>query len=347
MLQGLDHRALVIGFARRFAPYKRAHLLFQDTEKLAEILNHPERPLRIFFAGKAHPRDGHGQEILKRVVEMSRREPFIGKIFFLEGYDIELARYLVQGVDVWLNTPTRPLEASGTSGMKVAANGGLNLSILDGWWCEGHEAGDLNGWAIGKGRLFQSQELQDEMDGATLYQLLEENVLPLFHERDVNGIPQGWLTKMKRSLETVPRFFNTDRMLEDYESLAYKPLSENHFRLLAERYSPVRAHAARLGDLRRSFDSLAIREARVADLSSLKVGDGRRGQGRGPARRAARGSGPGGADPGAEHRRRHRAGADRAAARCRVGHGGRACLRRQPPHAPLGRIQLRNPGTRP
>ena len=274
MLQGLDHRALLIGFARRFAPYKRAHLLFQDTERLAEILNQAERPVRIFFAGKAHPRDGHGQEILKRVVEMSRREPFIGKIFFLEGYDIELARYLVRGVDVWLNTPTRPLEASGTSGMKVAANGGLNLSILDGWWCEGHERGDTNGWAIGRAaRSYESQELQDEMDGATLYQLLEESVLPTFHDQDTSGVPKGWLQKMKRSLETVPKFFNTDRMLEDYEELAYKPLSANWFRLREERFAPVRSHSERLSELRHGFDTLSIREARVADLSELKVGD--------------------------------------------------------------------------
>ena len=209
MTAGLDdENALLIGFARRFVPYKRSALAFKDLERLKSILNHSDRPVRLLFAGKAHPADTRGQELVKQIAELSRHEDFIGKVFFLENYDVEIARYLVQGVDVWLNNPIRRLEASGTSGMKVAANGGLNLSILDGWWVEGYDG--KNGWSIGNERTFTDQPLQNELDAENLYRLLEEEVTPLFFDRDARGIPSGWLDRVRNCLETVPAMFDSD-----------------------------------------------------------------------------------------------------------------------------------------
>jgi starch phosphorylase len=229
MLAGLDERALVIGFARRFAPYKRAQLLFLDPTRLAALLNNPERPVRILISGKAHPRDQLGKDILKRVTQLARSDEFIGKVLFVEDYDIETARCLVQGVDVWLNTPVRPLEASGTSGMKVAANGGLNLSVLDGWWCEGYDGS--NGWAIGAGRTFESQELQDELDSSVLCSLLEEEIVPLFFKHDAAGLARNWLERVRHCLATIPPIFDTDRMVNEYRLQAYEPLARAHFAL--------------------------------------------------------------------------------------------------------------------
>jgi phosphorylase/glycogen(starch) synthase len=271
MLDGFSADCMWLGFARRFAPYKRAQLLFRDTARLRALCDHPERPMRAVFAGKAHPNDKLGQEILKRVVEMSRSDEFIGKVFFVEEYDIELAQCLVQGVDVWLNNPIRPLEASGTSGMKVAANGGLNLSVLDGWWVEAYDG--KNGWAIGGGRVHPSHELQDELDGDILYRLLEEEVLPLYYSRDGAGLPRAWLERVKHNLASIPPRFNSDRMVGEYRDRAYVPLAANWFRLTSDRNTAARSLAQRRAIVRKGFGEVKILGVHIADLTGIQVGD--------------------------------------------------------------------------
>lgn len=268
MLDGLDPDALWIGFARRFAPYKRAQLVLRDKERLAKIVARMGRPVRFVFAGKAHPADKLGQEILRAIVELTRSEPFLGKVVFVEDYDVELARQLVAGVDVWLNNPIRPLEASGTSGMKVAANGGLNLSILDGWWVEAFDG--RNGWSIGGGRTFPTQELQDESDGDHLYRLIEEEVVPLYFERE-SGVPRGWVERMKRTLRTIPPVFDTDRMVGEYRDRAYVELASSWFELHADGFTRARARTARTTEIRRKFESVRIVEAHVDELSDVHV----------------------------------------------------------------------------
>jgi len=226
----LDPEALTIGFARRFATYKRATLLLRDKERLLRILTNPERPVQLIFAGKAHPNDEGGKTLIKDLVHFARDERVRDRIVFLEGYNINIARYLVQGVDVWLNTPRRPLEASGTSGMKVAANGGLNLSVLDGWWAEGFTL-DV-GWAIGQGEEYDDAEYQDEVEASTLYDLLEKAVVPLFYARGRDQLPRQWIAMMKASLQHLAPQFNTDRMIREYCERFYIP-ARHHYELLS------------------------------------------------------------------------------------------------------------------
>jgi len=271
-LDGLDENALWIGFARRFAPYKRAQLLLREPERLADLLDRPGRPVRLVFAGKAHPADKHGQEILKKIVEATRSERFLGKVFFVENYDIGLARTLVQGVDVWLNNPTRPLEASGTSGMKVAANGGLNVSIQDGWWIEAQELDARNGWSIGAGQVYPTQELQDDLDGEILHRLLDEDVIPLWFDRK-NGIPHGWFERVRANLATIPPVFDTDRMVGEYRDRAYLPLGAGWHALRESRFAPTRARSERAQRIRKGFETVKIVAAQIADLSVVHEGD--------------------------------------------------------------------------
>ncbi len=271
MLAGLDERALVIGFARRFAPYKRAQLLFQDRARLAALLNNRERPVRILIAGKAHPRDQMGKDVLTSVIGLTRAEEFLGKVIFVEDYDIEIARALVQGVDVWLNTPVRPLEASGTSGMKAAANGGLNLSVLDGWWPEAYDG--KNGWAIGEGRSFENQELQDELDSSVLYSLLEEEIVPLFFQRDGAGLPRNWLERVRHNLATIPPVFDTGRMVQEYCEQAYQPLARAYFALTANGNALAKKRAGDAAKMEQDFRAISISALRLSELSNLKVGD--------------------------------------------------------------------------
>jgi starch phosphorylase len=225
----LDPEILTVGFARRFATYKRGTLLLQDKERLERILNNPERPVQIVFAGKAHPADHQGKELIRQIVQLSQLEPFRRRIVFLEDYDISVARRLVQGVDVWLNTPLRPLEASGTSGMKVAFNGGLNLSVLDGWWCEGYRGN--NGWAIGRGEVYDDLVYQNQVESRAIYDLLEKEIVPLFYNRGSDGIPRGWTTFMKSSMQTLCPVFSTDRMVQEYARRCYLPAFEHWERL--------------------------------------------------------------------------------------------------------------------
>jgi starch phosphorylase len=213
--------ALTIGFARRFATYKRANLLLADIERLASMVNDPKRPVQFVFAGKAHPRDEPGKRVLQQIAEMMRVKRFDDKIVFVEDYDINVARFLVQGVDVWLNNPRRPLEASGTSGQKVVLNGGLNLSVLDGWWAEAYDG--LNGFGIGTGRTHSNPSIHDLRDGEDLYAALREEVIPLYYNRDRDGLPRGWIKRMKRTIRTLGWRFNADRMVMDYVSKCYVP----------------------------------------------------------------------------------------------------------------------------
>jgi starch phosphorylase len=220
----LDPEILTIGFARRFATYKRGTLLLRDLDRLDRILNNPTRPVQIVFAGKAHPADFEGKELIRQIQQVSLEERFRHRIAFIEDYDLAVARRMVQGVDVWLNTPRRPLEASGTSGMKVAFNGGLNMSVLDGWWPEGYRGN--NGWAIGKGEVYEDIEYQNEIESRAIYDLLEKEVVPLFYDRGTNGIPRGWLACMKASIETLCPVFNTERMVQEYTDRFYLPAFE-------------------------------------------------------------------------------------------------------------------------
>ena len=210
----LDPEALTIGFSRRFATYKRASLIMSDLERLAKLLNDQNRRVQIIFAGKAHPRDNPGKDLIRQIVHVARQEEFCRCIVFLEDYDLNVARYLVQGVDVWLNTPLRPMEASGTSGMKVAANGGLNLSILDGWWAEAYDP--TVGWAIGSGETYDDLEYQNAVESQALYDLLEKEVVPLFYDRGGDHIPRGWIAKMKAAIGKLAPMYNTNRMVRQY-----------------------------------------------------------------------------------------------------------------------------------
>jgi starch phosphorylase len=217
----LSPDVLTIGFARRFATYKRANLILADIEKLASMVNDPKRPVQFVFAGKAHPRDEPGKRVLQQIAQLMRDPQFTDKFVFVEDYDINVGRLFVQGVDVWLNNPRRPLEASGTSGQKVVLNGGLNLSVLDGWWAEAYDG--LNGFAIGTGRTHSNMNVHDTRDGDDLYRTLREEVIPLYYQRDRDGLPRGWIKRMKRTIRTLGWRFNANRMVMDYTRKCYVP----------------------------------------------------------------------------------------------------------------------------
>ena len=241
-LAALSPDAMFIGFARRFAAYKRADLVLRDPGRLREILCGQGKPVRLLVAGKAHPRDHAAKEMLAKVARVARSDEFVGRLIVLENYDMALARTLVQGVDVWLNNPRPPLEASGTSGMKAAANGALNLSVGDGWWLEAYSG--ENGWVIGDERPAGDDAVQDEIDAASLYRLLEEEVVPLFFRRDARGAPRDWLDRVRRSLATIPPVFDSGRMVAEYRDLAYAPLAARFDELRADGYASLRAAAA-------------------------------------------------------------------------------------------------------
>ena len=217
----LSQDALTIGFARRVATYKRASLFLRDPDRLASLVNDPQRPIQFVIAGKGHPRDEPAKGVLRQIHELSRDSRFLGKLVFLEDYDISLGRQLVQGVDVWLNNPRRPQEASGTSGQKVLLNGGLNLSVLDGWWAEAYDG--ANGFAIGRGETHTSPDAHDRRDAEELLRVLADEVVPLFYDRDPDGVPRAWTARMKRAIHTLGWRFNADRMVMDYVRLCYLP----------------------------------------------------------------------------------------------------------------------------
>ncbi len=252
----LDPHALTIGFARRFATYKRATLLLKDSNRLARILCEKERPVQIVFAGKAHPRDHPGKMLIQEIFRLSREGPFRRRIVFLEDYDMSITRLMVQGADVWLNTPRRPREASGTSGMKAAANGGLNVSILDGWWAEAYSPS--LGWAIGTGETYDDEAYQDEVEATNLYDLLARDVVPLFYKRAADGLPREWIRRMKGSIATYSALFNTHRMVSEYHDKAYHAAEERYNHLMAGESARARALAKWIAKMEREWDGIHV-----------------------------------------------------------------------------------------
>lgn len=242
LLDKINPKALLIGFGRRFATYKRAHLLFTDLDRLAKIVNNPDYPVQFIFTGKAHPQDGAGQGLIRHIIEISRRPEFLGKIIFLENYDMRLARRLLTGVDIWLNTPTRPLEASGTSGEKALMNGVLNFSVLDGWWMEGYREGA--GWALTDKRTYENQDHQDQLDAATIYTVLENEILPLYYARNVQGYPEGWVKCIKKSIAKIAPHYTMKRQLDDYFSKFYIKLAKRAKALKAKDNAKAKEIAA-------------------------------------------------------------------------------------------------------
>ena len=242
LMDKINPNALLIGFGRRFATYKRAHLLFTDLDRLAKIVNNPHYPVQFLYTGKAHPADGAGQGLIKKIYEISQRPEFLGKIIFLENYDMQLARRLVSGVDIWMNTPTRPLEASGTSGEKALMNGVLNLSVLDGWWLEGYREGA--GWALTEKRTYDNQAYQDQLDAATIYSLLENEILPLYYARNSKGYSAGWVKTIKNSIAHIAPHYTMKRQLDDYYSKFYNKEAARFKVLAADNYAKAKEIAA-------------------------------------------------------------------------------------------------------
>ena len=242
VLEKINPNALLIGFARRFATYKRAHLLFTDLERLSKIVNNPNYPVQFIFSGKAHPADGAGQGLIKRIVEISRMPEFLGKIIFLENYDMKVAKRLISGVDIWLNTPTRPLEASGTSGEKAEMNGVLNFSVLDGWWYEGYKEGA--GWALTDKRTFQDQNQQDQLDAATIYSMLENQIVPLYFAKNSKGYSPEWIQYIKNSIAKIAPEFTMERMLHDYIDRFYLKEGKRTRLLKADQFAKAKEIAA-------------------------------------------------------------------------------------------------------
>ena len=274
LLDKINPNALLIGFGRRFATYKRAHLLFTDLERLSKIVNNPDYPVQFLFTGKAHPHDGAGQGLIKRIVEISQRPEFLGKIIFLENYDMQLARRLVTGVDIWLNTPTRPLEASGTSGEKALMNGVLNFSVLDGWWLEGYREGA--GWALTEKRTYQNQEHQDQLDAATIYSILETEILPLYYARNKKGYSEGWIKCVKNSIAQIAPHYTMKRQLDDYYSKFYCKEAKRFKELSANDNAKAKEIAAWKEEVVAKWDSIEIvSKEREADIAQGDIESGK------------------------------------------------------------------------
>lgn len=272
-LDTLDENALTIGFARRFATYKRAHLLFTNLERLDQLVNNPERPVQFLFSGKAHPADKAGQDLIKRIIEVSRMPQFAGKVVFVENYDMNLAAKLVQGVDVWLNTPTRPLEASGTSGEKAVMNGVVNFSVLDGWWAEGYKPGA--GWALSEERSYDNQQFQDELDAENIYNTFENEIVPFFYERDEKGIPLKWMEHIKKTIAEIAPEFTMHRMVDDYNTKYYNKLLERSRSLMENDYEKVKQLSSWKRKMMRSWESIEVVSVSIPDssLKPLRLGE--------------------------------------------------------------------------
>lgn len=269
LMDKINPNALLIGFGRRFATYKRAHLLFTDLDRLSKIVNNPDYPVQFLFTGKAHPHDGVGQGLIKRIIEISRRPEFLGKIIFLENYDMQLARRLVSGVDIWLNTPTRPLEASGTSGEKALMNGVVNFSVLDGWWLEGYREGA--GWALTEKRTYQNQEHQDQLDAATIYSILETEIMPLYYARNKKGYSEGWIKVVKNSIAQIAPHYTMKRQLDDYYSKFYCKQAKRFAALSANDNAKAKEIAAWKEEVVAQWDAIEI--VSCDKVEELKNGD--------------------------------------------------------------------------
>ena len=267
----LDPEALTIVFARRFATYKRATLLLRDPERLARIVNHTDRPVQIIFAGKAHPRDDPGKQLIQQIVGLTRQEPFQRRMVFLADYDMNVARYALQGADVWLNTPRRPLEASGTSGMKAAVNGVLNLSTLDGWWDEAYQP--QVGWAIGQGETYEDPGYQDQVEAEALYGLLERDAIPTFYDRGADGLPRRWIARMKASIATLCHCYNTHRMVREYTERFYLPAADRYRELTANEMTRARALADWRTRVQEAWSQVRLEAMDTGPATPLRVGD--------------------------------------------------------------------------
>jgi len=267
----LDPEALTIGFARRFAEYKRGALIFRDLQRLKKILLNKEYPVQIIIAGKAHPHDNIGKELIKYIIQITRDPELREKIVFVEDYDMNVAHYLVQGCDVWLNLPRRPLEASGTSGMKAAANGVLNISVLDGWWCEAYNG--ENGWAVGGGEEYTDNNLQDEIESRILYDILEKEVIPLFYTRGSDGLPRGWVKKMKDCMMSIIPNFNSNRLIEDYTKKFYLKCDTNFWKNKENSYQSIKEYVEWQKRVLSSWDKIKILEIKDNIQGSYNLGD--------------------------------------------------------------------------
>jgi len=263
ILEAINPNALIIGFGRRFATYKRAHLLFTDLERLERIVNNPSCPVQFLFTGKAHPADGGGQGLIKRIIEISRMPQFLGKVIFLENYDMRLAKRLVSGVDIWLNTPTRPLEASGTSGEKAQMNGVLNFSVLDGWWLEGYVKGA--GWALTEKRTYQNQEHQDQLDAATIYSMLENEIVPLYFAKNTKGYSPEWIQYIKNSIALITPRYTTKRMIDDYIQKFYTKLATRSGVLKDNNYQKAKEIAAWKEKIAAGWDAITVEIVEIPD----------------------------------------------------------------------------------
>ena len=268
--EALHPQALTIGFARRFATYKRGDLILKDPNRLARILNDPQRPVQIIFAGKAHPQDQVGKEVIRNIIHLANLPEFRHRMAFIEDYDMNVARYMVQGSDVWLNNPRRPLEACGTSGMKAAANGALNMSVLDGWWAEGYQTGV--GWAIGSGEEYENSDYQDQVEGQAIYDLLERYVVPLFYERGRDNLPRGWTGMMRNSMCTLAARFNSHRMVQDYVHRFYVPSALNWKRIGLNGFEGARELTRWADKIRASWSQLQILDKRADTGTGIQVG---------------------------------------------------------------------------
>jgi starch phosphorylase len=263
ILDSINPNALIIGFGRRFATYKRAHLLFTDLERLEKIVNNPQKPVQFLFTGKAHPADGGGQNLIKRIVEISRMPQFLGKIIFLENYDMRLAKRLISGVDIWLNTPTRPLEASGTSGEKAQMNGVLNFSVLDGWWLEGYVKGA--GWALTDKRTYENQEHQDQLDAATIYSMLENEIIPLYYAKNTKGFATEWIQYIKNSIAQINPRFTTKRMIDDYQNKFYFKLAKRSAMLKENNFAKAKEIAAWKENMASKWHEIEVSEVNIPE----------------------------------------------------------------------------------
>ena len=270
-LNEMNPNNLIIGFGRRFATYKRAHLLFTDLDRLERLVNNPNYPVQFLFTGKAHPADGGGQGLIKRIIEISRMPQFLGKIIFLENYDMRLAKRLISGVDIWLNTPTRPLEASGTSGEKAQMNGVLNFSVKDGWWYEGYV--EKAGWYLTENRTYENQAHQDQLDAATIYQLLEREIIPLYYAKNSKGYSPEWIQYIKNSVTKITPRFTMKRMIDDYFEKFYNKLAKRHNLLMADKYKVAKEIAAWKENMVAHWDEIEVVNVQMPDLSNLNVGD--------------------------------------------------------------------------
>ncbi len=267
----LNSQALTIGFGRRFATYKRAALILKDAARLTSLLTNKERPVQILFAGKAHPLDNPGKELIRQIVHFERQNGIRNRMVFLEDYDMVVARYMVQGVDIWLNTPRRPLEASGTSGMKAALNGAINLSILDGWWDEAYTV--HTGWAIGRGEEYKDEKLQDEVESNALYDLLEKEIVPLFYTRGADDLPRQWIGKMKGSMRTIGPMYNTNRMVREYMEHMYLTAEVRSVSMKAQGYAKAKDLASWKQHLAKAWAGIRIGDVAIEKPEKLKVGE--------------------------------------------------------------------------